>query len=95
MKLLLLIYDSGMDESVMKVLKECQVTGFTKLFDAHGAGGAGHKELTPTWPGINNILLVGLPPEKAQTLAGRLKELKKTYKLNPGLTLFALDAQEL
>lgn len=95
MKLLLIIYDSAIDESVTNILKESGVQGFTKLFDAHGMGGAGYKAGNPVFPDSNNVILVGLPEEKVHSLVDKLKELKASYRKNPGMTFYVLEAKEL
>lgn len=95
MKLLLVIYDSGIDETLIKTLNEHGIKGYTKIFDAHGLGGTGFKDGTPVFPGMNNVLLVSLPAESVHSFLDCLKKLKQTYKINPGITVYSLDAQEL
>lgn len=95
MKLLLVIYDSGIDETLTKALKDCGAQAYTKLFDAHGLGGTGFKDGTPVFPGTNNVILIYAPPGKVQDILNALKTLKQTYKINPGITVYSLDAQEL
>ena len=68
MKLLLVIYDSGIDETLTKTLKEHGIEGYTKIFNTHGLGGTGFKDGTPVFPGTNNVLLVSLAAEKVQEL---------------------------
>lgn len=95
MKLLFVIYDSGIDETLTKTLKEHGIEGYTKIFDTHGLGSTGFKDGTPVFPGMNNVLLVSLPAESVQSFLDCLKKLKQTYKINPGITIYSLDAQEL
>ena len=64
MKQLTVIYDTAIDESITELIDGLGLAGYTKLFEAHGSGGTGHKLNTPVFPGINNILLL-LLPEKA------------------------------
>ena len=93
--LLTIVYDSGMDERVMEALKTCGVSGWTKTFGGHGYGGQGLKVDTPVWPGNVNILTLLLAPEEAGVLAQSLKDLKATYRKNPGLTLWTQAVQTL
>ena len=86
--LLTVIYDSGIDESVMAAIESMGLDGWTKLDGAHGFGGTGHKLDTPVWPGTNNILLIALPQEQAMTVAERLRALQASYRRKPGITLF-------
>ena len=87
MKQLTVIYDSGIDESVMELLDGLNLAGFTKLFGAHGNGGTGRKLGSPIFPGENNVLLLLLPDEQVPTVTDALYRLQATYRLKPGLTL--------
>ena len=60
-KLLTIISDSAIDETMMELLGELGVQGFTTIFDSHGRGGRGPKESTPVWPGTNHLLLIAAP----------------------------------
>jgi hypothetical protein len=87
MKQLTVIYDAGIDESVMELLDGLNVPGFTKLYGAHGSGGTGRKLASPVFPGENNVLLLLLPDEAVPAVADALYRLQATYRLRPGLTL--------
>lgn len=95
MKLLLIIYDGGIDDDVMSIVEELAPAGHTKLFGAHGFGGTGRKEATPVWPGSNNLLLVAVTPDQAAALVRALRELQATFHRKPGITVFGLEAEEL
>jgi hypothetical protein len=92
MKLLTVIYDAGVDESLMELVDGLNLTGFTKLFGAHGNGGTGRKLGTPIFPGENNVLLLLLPDGDVPAVADALYRLQATYRLKPGLTLVVQDA---
>jgi hypothetical protein len=93
MKQLTVIYDAGIDESVMELIEGLKLPGYTKLFGAHGAGGCGLKLNTPVFPGVNNLLLLLLPDEKVRTVTDALYRLQATYRLKPGMTLIVQDGQ--
>src|SRR5258706_12486189 len=91
MKLLTVIYDAGIDESVTELVEGLNLPGFTKLFDAHGLGGTGMKLNTPVFPGINNLLILLLPDEQVRAVTDSLYHLQASYRLKPGLTLVLQD----
>ena len=90
--LLTIAYDSGMDERIMETLREAGITGWTKTFDAHGSGGAGAKLDSPVFPGSITLLYLLLPETEAHRAAAVLRALQKTYRRNPGLTMWTTPA---
>ncbi|MCW3100348.1 MAG: hypothetical protein JWL77_5966 [Chthonomonadaceae bacterium] len=90
--LLTIAYDSGMDERIMETLQERGVPGWTKTFDAHGAGGAEPKLNSPVFPGSVFLLYIVLPEADAPRIAEALRALQKTYRRNPGLTMWTTPA---
>ena len=93
MKLLTVIYDAGVDESVMELMDGLNLPGYTKLFDAQGAGGTGRKLNSPVFPGVNNLLLLLLPDEEVRTVTNAFYRLQATYRLKPGMTLTIQEVQ--
>jgi hypothetical protein len=86
--LLTVIYDNGVEERLMELVEARDVEGWTRLAGAHGFGGAGYRLDTPVWPGVNNVLLLALPPEKARELAAALRTLQGAYRRKPGITIW-------
>ena len=93
--LLTIAYDSGMDERIMETLQEIGVTGWTKTFDAHGSGGAGPKLNSPVFPGSVFLLVLLLPEAETRRIAEALRALQRTYRRNPGLTMWTTPARLL
>lgn len=85
--LLTVIYDSGIDESVMALVAEAGLPGWTKIDGVHGYGGTGYRLDTPIWPGLNTVLLLALTEAQAVDLARQLRELQSAYRRKPGITL--------
>ena len=95
MKLLVVIYDSGIEESVNEILEELKLPGYTKLFGAHGFGGQGLKLGDVVWPGANNVLYAALEEDQISPLVERLRKLQTGFRLKPGVTILALPAEVL
>ncbi|MCS6860804.1 MAG: hypothetical protein NZT92_10855 [Abditibacteriales bacterium] len=91
MKLLTIIYDSGIDESLTETLEEVGVSDYTKLFDAHGVGGRGKKFNTPVFPGTNNLLLVVVPDSAVNRITRAIAELQASFRLKPGIMVLVQD----
>jgi hypothetical protein len=87
MRLLTIIYDSGIDESLTELLDALAVPGWTKLYGAHGDGGRGKRFNNPVHPGDNNLLLVALPESQVDRVVGAIHRLQAGYRLKPGITI--------
>jgi hypothetical protein len=92
-QLLTLIYDSAIDETMMELLAELRVPGYTKIFDTYGLGGRGRKENTPVYPGTNHVLLIAAPEEETRRITGAVRRLQETFRLRPGVTMILQDAE--
>lgn len=95
MKLVTVIYDGGIDEAVLEQVEAMNLSGWTRLVEAHGVGGAGRRRGDQIFPGTNNVLLVALPDERVNELWRRLRALQATFRLKPGITIFVQPVEEL
>lgn len=95
MKMLLVIYDAGIDEDLHGVLKRTGISAWTKLTGATGAGAQGNRFGTQIWPGTNNLLWIALADERVRDLVGALEDLKASYLKPPALQIFTFPAEEL
>ncbi len=95
MKLVIMIYDSGVDEMVSEHVEALGITGFTKLFGAHGRGGRGPKTNDPVWPGDNNVLLIAIEDDKVEPLRLSMRRMQEGFRLKPGITLLVSPVQVL
>ncbi|TMJ09904.1 MAG: hypothetical protein E6G99_01915 [Bacillati bacterium ANGP1] len=93
MKMVLVIYDAGIDEDLRGVLDEAQIDEYTKLAGATGAGRKGHRFGTPIWPGTNNLLWIALPDERVSRLIMQLDALKKSYLKPHALQVFVFPVE--
>lgn len=93
MKMVLVIYDSGIDEDLRGVLDEARIASYTKLTGATGTGRKGHRLGTQIWPGTNNLLWIGLPDGQVTGLVGQLHALKNSYLKPPALQVFVFPVE--
>jgi hypothetical protein len=92
-KLLTLIYDSAVDETMMDLVGELGVQGYTKIFDAHGLGGRGLKQNDPIHPGSNHLLLLAAPEPEVDRILRAVRRLQESFRLRPGVTILIQDAE--
>lgn len=93
MKMLLVIYDAGIDEDLSGVLSEAGITAYTKQTGATGTGRQGRRFGTQIWPGTNNLLWLALPEGQIAGLIARLTRLKESYIKPPPLQVFTFPVE--
>jgi hypothetical protein len=90
MRMLLVVYEAGIDEDLQHVLDEAKVSAYTKLTGATGTGRRGHRFGTQVWPGTNNLLWIALPDDRVAGVVERLRGLKESYMKPPALQIFSM-----
>ena len=94
-KLLTIIFDSSIDDSMKDLLSALDLPGITWIHEVWGHGGRGHKMGTAVFPGSNNIALVVLPAEDVARVHRAVRRLQGGYRLKPGITMLLEDVEEL
>jgi hypothetical protein len=79
-ELIILVFNSSIEDEVMEELRTAGMTCYTKLPDVQGLG----KESPPrldshVWPGTNTMLMICAPPEKREALRGAVRNLKDRH----------------
>lgn len=95
MRLLIVVYDMGIDETLMERLEAIGVTHWTKTFNAHGEGHTGRKLGDQIWPGMNNLLYLQLEEDRVAEVAAAIRDLQEGYRLQPGIALWSLPVEVL
>jgi hypothetical protein len=95
MKLLTIIYDSSIEESMKELLDGLEIQGVTWIADVHGRGGRGPKMNTAVFPGTNNVALVALPDDQVGRVHRSIRRLQTSYRLKPGITILCQPVEEL
>ena len=95
MKMLIVVYNDAIDETIIGAFKEAQVKGYTKWKETLGEGDETEPKLgTHYWPGRNNVLAVVLDDKKVPVITDIIKELKTKY-LKSGIKTFILQVEEI
>ncbi|HEY3281135.1 MAG TPA: hypothetical protein VGN26_02580 [Armatimonadota bacterium] len=95
MKLVTMVYDSGVDELVCERVDALGLPGYTKLFGAHGIGGQGKKSGDQVWPGENNVLLMAMEDDLVEPLRHLMRSLQEGFRLKPGITIMVSPVEVL
>jgi hypothetical protein len=92
---MIVIYDSGIEESLTELIHALQLPGYTQIFDAHGEGGTGKKLNSPVFPGTNNILYLALPDDRVAPVVRSIRKMQSSFRLKPGISIYVVPMEEM
>jgi len=95
MKLLTIIYDASIEQSMIELLDGLEIRGITWVHEVHGRGGRGTKTNTPVFPGVNHLAFVAVPAADVPRIQRAIRRLQAGYRLKPGVTILCQDVEEL
>ncbi len=94
MKMLIVVYNDAIDETVITAFKNAEVKGYTKWRETLGEGNETEPKLgTHYWPGRNNVLAVVVEDKKVSIITDIIKGLKAKYPKS-GIKTFILQVEE-
>jgi nitrogen regulatory protein PII len=95
MKMVMAVYNIGVDEEVMAAMDELGVTCFTKVPRVVGKGKATGPRLdSAVWPGANTLALFVLPDDRAQVVMRAFEHLRSTIGKKAGIKAFLLKVEQ-
>jgi nitrogen regulatory protein PII len=95
MKMVMAVYNIGVDEEVMTAMEEMGVVCFTKVPRVVGSGKTTGPRLDDTvWPGANTMALFVLPDERAQAVMKAFAHLRATVGKMAGVKAFLLGIEQ-
>lgn len=94
MRLLFIICESGVEGRVTEMLTRVGSPGFTRFTGATGTGHGGIRDGTPIWPGLNSIILAGVPSAIVPAIMEGIQELEAHRGGRMAIKVFSVEAQE-
>ena len=91
-KLILIVCDEGVEPDVMAILRQQELTHYTRWTDCQGAGETGIREGSPIWPGLNSVIMVVMDEGCIEPLRAALHEVRDSFPITPGMKLIIADA---
>jgi hypothetical protein len=89
-EMLLVIYNSSIDDEMIEALKRAGMTCYTKFINLRGAGECSEPRLnTQVWPGTNSMLLICAEPADRERLLVAVREMKELHR-EEGVKAFVL-----
>jgi nitrogen regulatory protein PII len=94
MKMFLVVYAQAADEDIVAQFKRAGIRFYTKMEEVQGEGSETEPKLgTHTWPGENNLLLIGVDEEEVKRISDLIRQLKKEHP-RAGVKGFVLPIEE-
>ncbi|MGC8667445.1 MAG: PG0541 family transporter-associated protein [Chthonomonadales bacterium] len=95
MRLLIIICEASVDPRIIEILTRSGAPGYTRFTGATGSGKNGIRDGTPIWPGLNSVILAGMPETLVPQVLKQLEALSAERSGRLALKVFSLPAEEL
>lgn len=95
MKMVMAVYNIGVDEEITRAMEELGVSCFTKVPRVTGQGKTTGPRLDDAvWPGANTMALFVLPDGKAAQVMEAFRYLRSTVGVKAGVKAFLLNIED-
>ncbi len=94
MQLLFILCESGVEDKLIAMLIEIGVPGYSRFANSTGYGKNGKREGSPIWPGLNTLLIVGVPQEMTPKVLDAVNKLEEQRNGRLAVKIFAVPAEE-
>jgi hypothetical protein len=93
-RLLFIICESGVETRVTDMLTRVGAPGYTRFTGASGTGAGGIRDGTPVWPGLNSIIMTGVPEAIIPAIMEGIEELETHRGGRLAVKVFSVSAEE-
>jgi len=93
-RLLFIICESGVEARVTDMLTRVGAPGYTRFTGASGTGAGGIRDGTPVWPGLNSIIMAGVPDAIVPAIMEGIEELEIHRSGRLAVKVFSVAAEE-
>ena len=94
MQLLFILCESGVEDKLIAMLIDIGVPGYSRFANSTGYGKNGRREGSPIWPGLNTLLMVGLPRDMTPKVLDAVNKLEEQRNGRLAVKIFAVPAEE-
>jgi hypothetical protein len=89
-QMLLVVFNSSIEDEVMEALKGVGMTCYTKLADVQGVGDCSSPRLDcHVWPGTNTVFMICTGSEDIEKMLDAVKQIKEIHR-EEGIKAFVL-----
>lgn len=89
-EMILVVFNSSIEEEIMEALRSAGMTCFTKVPDVQGAGTCSEPRLdSHVWPGTNTMLMITVDSAAKARLLDAVRRMKEIHR-EEGVSAFVL-----
>ena len=93
-QMIMVIFNSSIEEEMMAALKEAGMECFTKLPGVQGRGQYSEPRLdSHVWPGTNTLMMICAEPENKAAFLGAIRKMKQIHQAE-GVRAFVIPVSE-
>jgi nitrogen regulatory protein PII len=94
-EMILVVFNSSIEDEIMEALKKAGMTCYTKLPDVQGVGTYSEPRLdSHVWPGTNTMLLITVEAADRERILQAVREMKEIHR-QEGVSAFVLPVIEV
>lgn len=94
MKIVIVVYNSSINDHIMEALTDCRIEEYTKIPNVFGVGrNSGPHMGTHIWPATNSLLMISCNEDEARMLLDKLTAIKEKYS-KLGIKAFVVNQEE-
>lgn len=94
MRLLFIICEASVETRVEEIVEHAGGAGYTRFTGAIGHGKRGRREGSPVWPGLNSLIMTGVPENIVPDILERLQRLEDERSGRLAVKVFSVPADE-
>jgi hypothetical protein len=94
MRFLFIICEASVEHRVTDMLDALGCPGYTRFTGAMGSGKRGPREGTPVWPGLNSVIMAGMPEAQVPDVIQGLQDLETERQGRLAIKVFSTAAEE-
>ena len=94
MRLLFIVCEASVEGRVTEILGRTGAPGYTRFTGATGSGKCGIREGTPIWPGLNSMIMAGMPEAMVPEVLEGLNRLEEQRGGRLAVKVFSIPAEE-
>jgi hypothetical protein len=94
MRLLFIICESSVETHIMDILIQVGCPGYTRFTGSTGYGHNGRREGSSVWPGLNSIIMSGVPEEMVPSVLEAIEQFNQERAGRLTVKVFSVPAEE-
>ncbi len=95
MKMVMVVFNEGVEAEVMEALSKCHVESYTKIPRIFGVGKQSEPHMgTHVWPASNSLLMIACEDDRKNDILEEVRKLRADFQ-KEGVKAFVLPVEEM